>query len=398
MSISANNHELEYIRSCLRVELLSNHPLPDPDPGLDWERLFVTLQQNKLTAYFYSIVKRIPDRLPASFWKELRQEHYRYLIYGDQCAKQVRKVLVALHEGGINVIVLKGWAFIQTLYGGDPSQRFCQDIDILVHPEDAQAAEGVLQKAGFQGTEEYWPGYKRRYMNARAFISSKQTGSFGDMFSIGLHWGLLQIPAYSANLIDSHSLFQYARPLRVEGVEVFELAAEDEVVYACAHYWLHHRTDSVLLRFFETAALIMKADRTFDWDVVLKHAKAWQVILPLRNVLAIIESLWPNVIPPLVQKQLLKGKPTTSEYFVDRWIALTKSNLTYIHLLKWLTLPGFRQRLCLVYENVFPGPDYMRRNFGMSPSDILPWLYFKRFIRVFHSLLNKVPIRMSLHV
>jgi hypothetical protein len=41
---------------------------------------------------------------------------------------------VALGEAGIRSLVLKGWALIPTLYGGDYGQRTYSDIDVLVLP------------------------------------------------------------------------------------------------------------------------------------------------------------------------------------------------------------------------------------------------------------------------
>ena len=390
--------EFEFLLDVLASRLFPERPFPDPPNNLDWERLFRILQQNRLAAYFYSFGKRILTCWPTSFRSELRQEHYRYLIYGDQCAVQVRKCLAALRYSGINVIVLKGWAFIHTLYGGDTSQRFCEDIDILVHPENAQAAEEILQEIGFQGTEEYWPGYRRRYRNARAFISLKQLGSFGDMFSIGLHWGLLQIPAYSSHFIDNRSLFESARQIRVEGVDVLELAAEDEIVYACAHDWLHHRNDSVLLRYFEIAALVMKSYQTLNWEMVLKRARAWKVVLPMQNILLTTDHLWPDIIPSLARKQLMDVKPTTSEYFIDRWITLTKSKLAYTQILHWVTLPGIYNRFRYVYENIIPSPDYMRLHYGEEPSGVWSRLYLKRFTHFFLYLLEKIYQKLRSHV
>ena len=79
-------------------------------------------------------------------------------LYGDQCGERVKALLSGLRAKGVDVVVLKGWAFIQTIYAGDHSVRYCEDIDILVLPQETSMAVSVLTQMGYQSKAETWPG------------------------------------------------------------------------------------------------------------------------------------------------------------------------------------------------------------------------------------------------
>jgi len=47
------------------------------------------------------------------------------------------------------VIVLKGWTYIYTIYGGDYGQRYYEDIDLLILLKDRERARQVLMQLNF---------------------------------------------------------------------------------------------------------------------------------------------------------------------------------------------------------------------------------------------------------
>ena len=106
------------------------------------------------------------------------------------------------------MVVLKGWPFIQTIYGGELSVRFCVDIDILIQPQDIRKATRVLRELGYQAVDESWPGYAERYLGAQAYYSPDGSNSL----QVGLHWGLLGRPAYNPKQVNMKKIFRVPDP------------------------------------------------------------------------------------------------------------------------------------------------------------------------------------------
>ncbi|MEW5941344.1 MAG: nucleotidyltransferase family protein [Chloroflexota bacterium] len=373
--------EDNFIRDCLASGLLPGRVPPHPPRGLDWTRLHARLVAHRLSAYFYALGKSMGESWPSEFREQLRLDRYSLMLYGDQCAARVQRVLSALTGEGMRVIVLKGWAHIQTVYGGDHSLRPCEDIDVLVHPRDAEAAEKILRGLDCVPALESWPGYNRRYANGQLYFFESAPGDPANAFSLGLHWGLLHIPAYDPRRMDADDLFARARPLTVAGVPALDLCAEDFLPYACAHLGLHHRFDPAMFRYFEIAATIRSAGADLAWMSVIERAAQWRVALPLRFAMTRIESLWPGLVPPDALETIANLKPTLGERAVDAWIKATRGKPAFDHPLAWFTFHDWKQRPLIFLQDVFPGPEYMRQRYGRAPLGLWPLLYFRRLAR-----------------
>jgi hypothetical protein len=378
-----DGREVGFIRAALASRLFPERPFPDPPADLDWERLYTLLRRHRLAAHFYVLGKSQRGRWPASFRERLRLDRYGLIIYGDQFINRIKTVLSALTEANIPVIVLKGWALIQTLYGGDHGQRVYDDIDILVHPKNAAASETILKKLGWQGGGERRPGFNHRYFNAEAFYISEQAEIPGRVFSIGFHWGLFHHPAYNPKQVDLETLFERAHPLEIAGVPVLEMSVEDNMVYNCAHVVLHHRSEEILLNYYEIAIVIKNANSTLDWQKVEQRAKCWKLVLPLKKVVKRIEEFWPGTVPASALASIEDIKPALSEQFVHIWNERTNDNLFFEHFLTWLSMSGIKRRLSFILEEIFPDRSYMKKNYGPAPGNLWPLLYVRRFIRVF---------------
>lgn len=380
--------ETSYILSCLESRLFPAQSWLAPTADLDWERFFALVMKNRLSGLFYALGCEQPLLYPDAIRERLRLEHYAWMLHGDRCAEKITTCLSALTAAGIPVIVLKGWAWIQTLYGGDHSLRFCEDIDLLVHPMQVDDAERILQEQEYIPDDEPWPGYTRRFMNCRAFLASLHI-SGSRAFGVGLHWGLLHSPAYDPDQIDVRALFEKAGPVRVAGVEVLELCIEDQIAYACAHLGLHHRYDPAFFRFYELAALVQRAGPLLNWDEVFTRAVNWQCVIPAQRILKHTHTLWQDVIPLTVIEEVNALKPSPRERLVDQWLQKYAHVRSMNILLDWLTQPGFWKCFQKAFQDIIPSPAYMRRRYSPAKKRSIHFLYVRRFLRlldiIFHN-------------
>jgi len=379
------DREFDFIRLAMASRLFPVQPFPDPPTDLDWERLYALLWHHRLAAHFYVLGKPKRNDWPATFRERLRLDRYSLIITSERFMLRIKPVLAALSEANILVIVLKGWALIQSLYGGDLGQRDYSDIDILVHPQDADKAEMILKKLGWQAEEEQRPGFSRSYYNARAYFL-EQTEFPRQTCSIGFHWGLLHHPAYNPKQIDVGEVFKRAHALKVAEIPVLAMSVEDHLVYACAHIVLQHRSEESLLWYYEIASMIKDEDPSLDWQKVVDYAKCWKLVLSLSKVVKKVEELWPGMVPSFVFNSINKITPSLSEQFIHSWYKRTNYNPSFEHVLTWLTMSGMRRRLSYIFEDIFPNSAYLEKDCGPAPGGIWPLLYVCRFIRGFGRL------------
>ncbi len=382
--MSVDNKEQGYLVDCLAYKLFPEQGFPVPSADMDWEKLYILVAHHRLSGHLFMLGQGVATDWPASFETHLKSDCYQFSLYGKQCSAHIKVVLKAITDAGVKVIVLKGWAHIQTIYNRDYSQRPCDDIDLLIHPKDVDVVESMLRRLDYVVEKESWSGYNRRYHNgARYFIPNNET-DYTSNFSVGLHWGLIHTPSYDPKQIDVDSLFANARPLDVLNVPVLQLSLEDEVVYLCGHLGLHHRFNDSLFRYYELAVLIRSAGAGLNWKNVIEKSIQWRHVVPVNSVLRRIHDLWPGIVHPETLVMFDGVRPGLGERFVDFWINKTRGHPIFLHMLKWLTFPRVLERPLIVLQDIFPSPGYMISRYGSAPLGFWPLLYIRRIFRAFH--------------
>ncbi|MGC9333599.1 MAG: signal peptidase I [Anaerolineae bacterium] len=380
--------EFAFLVNCVGHCLDPIRPLPAPPEALNWPHVYRLLQQHRLGGLFCLLGWKHPDLWPKEMQGQLRLNRYRALIRGDKCQAQVRQVLTALTKAGIPVLVLKGWAMIPTVYGGDHGQRLYEDIDVVVRPQDGAQAEQVLCGLGYEGTmAEPWPGYRRRYRVSRAYLLSTDPAPLGQPFAISLHWGLLDTPFYDRR-ISIDDLFERARPLQVAGVEVQAMAWVDDLIYSCGHLALHHGYDGALFRYFELASIILRSGPDFDWKTATDRAAAWRLVVPTRHAMRFLDEFWPGIVPSDALDEILSLQPTRTEELVHRLVIEHQENRTVRVLLNWLTLPGLARRATFILETAVPRPAHLRERYGPPARSLWPLLYLRHAAAAVQDLLR----------
>ena len=369
--------DAQFAIACLSQELSPGKDEIIVPQDLDWDRFLAFLKKNRLAPHFAILAGKQKMLFPEEFRDRLKQERYPILLYGDQCQLQVREVLSAFRNAEIQVIVLKGWALIQWLYGGDFGQRFCEDIDILVPLDAVKKAESVLDSLGFEGLREIDPGFSSRLSNARAYQKRDQSGMIYRPFTIGFHWGLTHFPYYDKDRVNTAELFERSIPLTVAGVDVAELSHEDQVVYTCAHLALHHRIQENLLNYFEIAALIKRAGAVFNWKKAIERAQHWNYFVQLHQVLEEVDSIFSGVIPSAALSEMRQIQVPWREKWIDRMVAGSKGNQFRSALVELIALPGLGNKLRQTWLNLFPPREYMQQRYNTDETNLAK-LYWRR--------------------
>jgi hypothetical protein len=373
--------ELTFIQDCLGACLYPDRPMSAPPPQLNLERVHALSVENGVDGSLAAWGMAHLDLFPPALLDRLRQQRYGAVLRGERCRLQVARVLSALRHADIPVIVLKGWAYISLVYGGDQGQRSYADIDLLVQPADAARADGIMRELCYQESyTEMWPGYWRRYGGSRHYKSAGESASAAEGFSFDLHQGLFAIPFYDRR-IPLEPLFRRARPVQVADVEVQALQAEDDLVHACGHLALHHRYEGSLSRYYEMAAVIRQAGPAFDWNAVVTRAVAWRLIAPLQRVVGHLVALWPGVLPVDALELVSALHPSLAERCVHYGKARHHDNPFVATALSALSRPGLRAQAGFVVESSFPGPAYLSQRYGAAPAGLWPLWYVWRATR-----------------
>ncbi len=151
--------------------------------------------------------------------------------------RQARDLALALADAGVPAVALKGLDLAFRSYP-DPAARAFDDLDLLIRPSDASAAEKVLKQSGYHRVQRPERPITQALGGEAAFEAV--AGAEPPALRVELHWRLHQYARYEPVLrVDVEALVADARPWpEAEPLQV--LAPVDRALYLALHGGLVH--------------------------------------------------------------------------------------------------------------------------------------------------------------
>ena len=278
---------------------------------------------------------------------------------------ELRRVLSALAAVSVDAVVIKGAHLAHVLYASS-ALRPRSDTDLVIHRADRERAERVLSDLGY-----------RRAIHVRGDVILGQWHfTFVDAVQVehalDLHWRIAA-PLVFRHVLPPHVLRASAVPIAPLGSAAFGPSRPHALLIACVHLIAHHRRDPLLLWLYEIAQLAKGMDedeRQLFVDTAARDGVTAVCVEALRRANRHFE---PHEVAALI------GRITRSERRVEPSARLLSANCAFDEL--WLDLQvatGWRERVTLVNEHLWPDADYMQASGG---SRWLPAAYVARALR-----------------
>ncbi len=343
--------------------------------GVDWDDLLQTARTGGVSPLVYETI-RGQEWVPASLKDGLRLDYYGVARTNLLRFHRLEEALQRLADAGIAVILLKGAALAEAVYGNLALRPMC-DFDLLVHEEDVEGALRVLAALGYERPYgEFRPGFIRAFRNQ---IMMSKAGD-AETRPIEIHWRLLA-PLHYQRAIPSDWLWQTAGPARLGAAPVRILGPEAQVLHLSGHLLQHGGCEKANARqLYDLAEVIVLYRERIDWDELLARAQAYDLVLPLQEALSRAHELWSLPIPPEVWARLQRLEPSRGEqraYDLSAGKGLVARRL-------WgglASIPGWGARLRYVWGNLFPSAEYMLDQYRIPNRLLLPLYYPYRWLR-----------------
>lgn len=149
------------------------HPLPLPD-ALPVESVVRAADFHGVAGFARLAVDEPPPALTAV----VHAGQARHL----RARQDLRLVAEALDSAGVDFLVVKGPALVDTCYGGRPLRSYV-DLDVAVRPVDVRRAVEALEGAGCVLRDQNWPVLTEQKVK-ELFVEGPSGGA------IDVHWGL----------------------------------------------------------------------------------------------------------------------------------------------------------------------------------------------------------------
>jgi hypothetical protein len=291
-----------------------------PDPGnVDWMRFALILVHNRMTVLAQQIFARINPSIPPDAQKLIRVQVELYERSASKLGDALTTYLKAADSRNISTIVLKGIWLCEKIYQ-IPSMRPGGDIDILVRRNDVNACLKLLAE---QGIDEFWPNLlKDEYFTRHHLHQQRSTADLNIWFEI--HWALDH--PYTLLTVDYESIFERAKPARLRGAPIQEMAVPDLLLSLAIHLVKHavylpslmDREDlpriilaDGMLMYYLDVTEVLKHYQDIDWDLTINLAHEWGAVDILGSVLQVCKRYFDAPVPDAVLSRLHISRPWT---------------------------------------------------------------------------------------
>lgn len=355
--------------------------------SINWDALVKVAHSEGVKPLVYWKLKEhgLFDLLPATVQGKLSTAYFETVANNMMLYHELARVLAALDESGIPVVVLKGAALAVTVYE-DIGLRPMGDLDLLIPFESLPTAIKTMEACGYAKVHpQAAPDF---YTYAGYHVEFR--GGVGRGTLIELHWNLISRRTgkhiASTDWFLSHrESFRWIDDSKQKGdligtgrrgstTPAYTLTPTAQIPYLAVHAICHHdgaRTRSLWI--YDLYLLIRSFEHTIDWDEMLRVCSDFDWLVPLRTALERVQTLYGDVLPNGLMEKLdnmsttAKVSPTTQT--AKAWAMFR-------------TLEGSRFRIRFLLATVFPSPDYMRWRYAPDPAWTWPLYYPYRWFTV----------------
>ena len=301
--------------------------------------------------------------------------------YANVSILRALETIAARFQGlGIPLMALKGAALNLTIFE-HPGQRPMSDLDLMVKPEDVSRAVAALTALGCR------PG--RPLVRADFFPRFHYETEFliGRIFPVrvDLHVRPLRLLRY-ARLIPAGALWEGAETVRVGRAEVFVPSAEDMLIHLAAHCAIHAHERPMWLADLKHWAEAWGG--TINWQRFLAHARAWGLVLPVRQALARAEQDCGAILPPEIRASLDDERPGWRDRLALAQAPQDATRPAYHVLVNVLCTPGWRFVLSYLRAAAFPDRRHMGEWYDHRHAG---WLFCAHLLRILSPFWRRSP-------
>lgn len=234
-------------------------------PRLDWCRVLDLACQHNTTPLLHRSLAAAGVNPPAPIRRQIEKVVLCNAARGRRLAHELVRLTAAFEQAGIRALPFKGAVLAASAYGNVALRPF-NDLDVIVHPDDADTAARLLANRGFAEWGVAPPDLPRHLR-----CECEHSFARADGVVVDLHWRLSR--RHFPFPLDFDSLWRRALPcpLWPGGPAVPNLGAADTLQVLCMHGTKHAWER---LSWICDIAELLAANPALPWEFALEQAEA----------------------------------------------------------------------------------------------------------------------------
>ncbi|HEX9756198.1 MAG TPA: nucleotidyltransferase family protein [Nitrospiria bacterium] len=317
---------------------------------LDWDYLWNSACRHRIVSLLYFHMERVSPVgcIPARVMKQMEASYWANAYRNLRIQNELVTILKAFQEIGIEVLLLKGLALIETVYQ-NLGLRPMSDMDLLVRKEAIPEVRICMEGMGYRQNLK-WYGLQAIDDHHLTFYSLK-----GNTVPIEIHWTI----GMNSDLfpIEDSEMMEKVNVINLGGVRTRILSPEDSLIHLCFHMAYHHHCALGLMGLCDISETIHRFKGILDWSRVLRFAKQNRIGPQIYIALSLANRLQGTKIPWGVLESL--SKDCSPQQIL--WLEQFRENSLIVEPIKWesplarlIWINGMGNKARFLFKGFFP--------------------------------------------
>jgi hypothetical protein len=352
---------------------------------IDWNSFLERARENGVSAIIslrLNEAKNLFPDVPSVISEELKKDYYLNAAKNTLIFEELRKVLKAFKEDGLQVIVLKGAALASTVYK-NLALRPMTDVDLLVNQEDLLLADERLKVLGYMPSDRsandinFFPSY----LTSLDYRNSSQNSP-----SFHVHWHFVNstVPNESyINYVKMENIWRDAEKADIAGVETLVMAPHHLIIHLSEHALRVSHSASKLCYFCDLNEAVNFCGSRLDWNKLVDESFKFYLNRMVYLGLYFTSQFLDTRIPEDVLSKLRPERLSLGEKIFVRSVLNNRrfSGLSYlVHL---AMNRGLSRKMKFVWRTFFPPRQILAQKNYCRPEKISSIHYLRRINEVF---------------
>jgi len=352
----------------LATVIVGKTPTQFPASKPEWSTLLETAASNNVIPLCHHQMTNTPvrARCPDWFYEALKKHTLQVAASEMAQSHELEQVLTEFAQAGIFPLLMKGAPLAYSLYPQPYLRERC-DTDILFRSRNqANEAMKLLENRGYQQ-----PNAVSGDFISNEFACYRTTG-MGVLHSLDMHWQLNN-DHFFANAFSFEELAKKVIPIPSLGENARSLGPVHALLLACMHRVAHLKNgEGNRLFWLYDIHLFAGQFNENQWALFeeltcekkLEHV-CLDSIITTQNA---FETKIPGNVLQTLQARSKKGG----------YAPQNANQIWQVQLMNFQSLPGWRSKIQLLREHLFPPPNYILEKYQIKHRVLLPVYYALR--------------------
>lgn len=240
--------------------------------NLDWRAMAAAVEDAGMAGYLADLLMQpgAGREVPSSFAEPIKAAARRTAAMNNFYKFECEKILKKMSDASIDNILLKGFSYMQDIYGNTAARRM-SDIDLLIRPHDRKKVMEYLRAEGY--SEGVTPSFRGNHQDFDNLSDIKGEAHFISKIgalavNIDLHWKFrANFPMNDYLDLDRFPWWENCGTVLIGEIPAKRLSPEMQFIHLALHFALHHQYTG--LRWFVELGLFLKRfGGELDWEYI----------------------------------------------------------------------------------------------------------------------------------